>query len=63
MEHPTGTIWHVGRTVGRTIYQGDGPDDLIGIMDTRELAALVVAAVNAYRATPPAPPPEAPTEA
>jgi hypothetical protein len=36
--------WRVGRSVGRTVYQGD---ELIGVMDTPELAALVVAAVNA----------------
>jgi hypothetical protein len=35
--------WRVGSKVGRTIYIGD---DLIGVMDTRELAAQVVAAVN-----------------
>lgn len=38
--HPP--VWHTGRTVGRTVYCGDGPDDLIGIMDTRNLAELVV---------------------
>lgn len=41
--------WRVGRKVGRTIYLqiGDSPDDtdqLIGVMDTRGLAALAVAA-------------------
>lgn len=41
----------VGRRVGRTIYQqlGSGPSDndtLIGVMDTRELAQIVVDAVN-----------------
>lgn len=36
--------WRTGRKVGRTIYQGD---TLIGLMDTPELAARVVAAVNA----------------
>jgi hypothetical protein len=36
------TVWHAGRTVGRTLYTGDGPDDLIGIVDTRALAELVV---------------------
>jgi hypothetical protein len=41
------TPWHAGRTVGRTLYQGDGPDDLIGVMDNRELAAQVVAEHNA----------------
>lgn len=50
MKHPTGTIWHVGRTVGRTLYQGDGPDDLVGIMDTRRLATFVVVACNHYPA-------------
>ena len=34
----------VGRKVGRTIYDGD---TLIGVMDTPELAAMVVDAVNA----------------
>lgn len=34
--------WHAGRTVGRTLYHGDGPDDLIGVMDSRALAELVV---------------------
>lgn len=33
----------VGRKVGRTIYDGD---KLIGVMDTTELARLVVDAVN-----------------
>lgn len=41
----------VGRKVGRTIYQqvGDEPSDrdlLIGLVDTPEWAALIVAAVN-----------------
>ena len=42
--------WRVGRKVGRTVYAdiGDGRgEQLIGIMDTIELAGLVVAAVNA----------------
>ncbi len=39
-EHP----WRVGKRVGRTIY--DANDQLIGVMDTPELAAQVVAAVN-----------------
>lgn len=43
--------WRVGRKVGRTIYQQTGPepddtDPLIGVMDTPELAALAVEAVN-----------------
>ncbi len=44
--------WRTGRKVGRTIYRqvGDEPSDddpLIGVMDTPELAAEAVAAVNA----------------
>jgi hypothetical protein len=35
--------WRVGKTVGRTIY--DAGDRLIGVMDTRELATIVVASV------------------
>ncbi len=38
------TPWRVGRKVGRTLY--DAEDNLIGVMDTQELAALVVEAVN-----------------
>ena len=38
--------WHAGRTVGRTVYDGDGPDDLIGVMDTRYLADCVITAHN-----------------
>jgi hypothetical protein len=39
-----GTVWRTGRHVGRTIYAQSGPepsdeDVLIGVMDTRELAA------------------------
>lgn len=45
-------IWRTGRKVGRTIYRqtGEEPSDadqLIGVMDTAEWAALVVEAVNA----------------
>jgi hypothetical protein len=45
--------WRVGRSLGRTIYIQDGDDAskddlLIGMMDTPELAELVVAAVNRY---------------
>ncbi len=36
--------WRVGRQVGRTIY--DAHDTLIGVMDTREMAALVIKTVN-----------------
>ncbi len=36
--------WRVGRSVGRTIYDAD--DKLIGMMDTPELAAAAVHAVN-----------------
>jgi hypothetical protein len=46
--------WRVGRKVGRTIYMqlGEQPSDddpLIGVMDTPELAAVVVRAVNQLR--------------
>jgi hypothetical protein len=42
--------WRVGRSVGRTIYLND---ELVGLMDTRELAARVVAALQmAGSATP-----------
>lgn len=34
--------WHTGSKVGRTIYKGPGPDDLVGTMDRREDAAAVV---------------------
>jgi hypothetical protein len=48
----TAERWRTGRTVGRTIYRqaGDVPskaDELVGLMDTPELAAMVVAALNA----------------
>lgn len=38
--------WRVGRKLGRTVYDAD--DQLLGLLDTRELALLVVAAVNDY---------------
>lgn len=43
--------WRTGRKVGRTIYRQNGVDPadgdtLIGLMDTPELAQLVVDAVN-----------------
>ncbi len=37
--------WRAGRQVGRTLYVGDA---LIGMVDTPELAAQVVTAVNAH---------------
>lgn len=37
-------MWRAGRSVGRTLY--DENDELIGVMDTSELAAIVVDAVN-----------------
>lgn len=48
--------WRVGRSVGRTIYRQVGPDatkadELIGLMDTPELARMVVDAVNALSIT------------
>lgn len=44
-------VYRVGRRVGRTVYRrtylAKGPDDeLIGVMDTPELAAAVVAGLN-----------------
>lgn len=52
---PERIAWRVGRHVGRTIYEqlGDEPGDndpLIGVMDTPELAELVVRAVNHHLA-------------
>lgn len=43
----------VGRSVGRTLYRvnEDGTEDLVGLMDTPELAAAVAAAVNGTEAT------------
>jgi hypothetical protein len=46
------SAWRTGRKVGRTIYLQLGPepsedDPLIGVMDTRELAAEAVEAHNA----------------
>lgn len=41
--------WRVGRSVGRTLYDAD--DQLIGLMDTPELARAVVEAVNASDAS------------
>lgn len=38
--------YRVGRTLGRTIYDGD---TLIGMMDTPELGAMVVEALNDRR--------------
>lgn len=44
--------YRVGRHLGRTVYRvvGTGPserDELIGVMDTASLGALVVEALNA----------------
>lgn len=43
-----------GRSVGRTLYQvnPDGTEEPIGMVDTPELAALIVTAVNAASDTP-----------
>ena len=51
MSEPTAPRWRTGRKVGRTIYRqvGDGPsdaDELVGVMDTPELARMVVDALN-----------------
>lgn len=47
--------YRVGRKLGRTVYRqtGDG-EELIGVMDTPELGALVVDALNAWAAATPA---------
>jgi hypothetical protein len=37
--------WRTGRRVGRTVYDARG--QLVGVLDTPELAAAVVEAVNA----------------
>jgi hypothetical protein len=37
--------WRVGRSLGRTVYDAD--DRLLGMLDTPDLAAVVVACVNA----------------
>jgi hypothetical protein len=49
--------YRVGRRVGRTIYRiaGDEPsdaDELIGVLDTRELAAFAVSRMNATSEAP-----------
>lgn len=38
--------WHAGRRHGRTLYFGEGPDDGVGYMDTRDLATYIVTARN-----------------
>lgn len=46
-------VWRAGRTVGRTIYihrGGSETGELVGMMDTPELATTVVDAVNARNA-------------
>ncbi len=52
MLNPVLLPWRIGRKVGRTIYavveDGSRDDDaLIGVLDTRELAAEAVEAHNA----------------
>ncbi len=50
---PWEETWRVGRKVGRTIYTHDeagGDGELIGVLDTREQAALAAAAPELYRA-------------
>jgi hypothetical protein len=39
------SYYRTGRHLGRTVYKGD---ELIGVMDTPELGALVVDALNAH---------------
>ncbi len=45
-ERLPGRPWHRGRTVGRTVYKGEGPDDMIGVMDTRDYAGFVACMRN-----------------
>lgn len=46
-DEPIGTTpWRVGRKVGRTLY--DRNDRLVGVVDTPDIATLVVEAVNGY---------------
>lgn len=47
--------WHVGRTVGRTLYKGDGPADMVGVMvgphdEACERAQQVVRVMNEHTA-------------
>lgn len=42
--------WRVGNSLGRTLYDVDG--EFVGLMDTPELAQLVVSAVNAAAGHP-----------
>lgn len=43
----TETHYRVGRHLGRTVYRVvDGRDEVIGMMDTPELGAMVVEALN-----------------
>lgn len=48
------TVYRTGRHLGRTIYRQVsrtlGTDELIGVMDTRELGELVVEALNDHEA-------------
>jgi hypothetical protein len=46
LENCTPGPWRRGATVQRTIYKGLGPDDLIGVMDSKEDAYFVTKARN-----------------
>lgn len=53
---PTSGVFRTGRKVGRTLYLQSGPepsdeDDLVGMLDTPELAALAADAINAVLAS------------
>jgi hypothetical protein len=56
-----GGPYRVGRKLGRTIYNDD--EILIGVMDTPELGALVVDALNRCHPTPPETPENSPQSA
>lgn len=50
--------WRVGRSLGRTIYiqKGDEAsksDTFVGLVETRELAKLIVDVLNDYSVEPP----------
>jgi hypothetical protein len=49
-ELPAG-LWRVGRSLGRTLYVGD---QIVGLVDTPELASAIVDAMNRARAEVPA---------
>lgn len=45
-EQTSPTAWRVGRSLGRTLYIGD---NVVGMVDSPELASVIVHAVNIWR--------------